>query len=151
MKIPIYTQKPRFYVAISLDEAFSSWNTLEEAKGSIARFPQGDPDLRKIGGVVETGCVRSQRWVWRLRTPINEHDEWLESTPPILRSEVVAMVRQQLATRDEWLAEMLRGVLPVWQVEERIRNMKALAPQYALGEQILIDYGDLFPVDPSDV
>ena len=58
MKIPPNTKKPRFYVAHSDNEAFSSWNTLEDAKSCIDRFRNGDSyalaDAAKIIGIIET-------------------------------------------------------------------------------------------------
>jgi hypothetical protein len=58
MKIPSNTKRPRFYVAYSYNEAFSSWDTLEDAKSCIDRFRNGDSyalaDAAKIIGVIET-------------------------------------------------------------------------------------------------
>jgi len=58
MKIPPNTKKPRFYVAHSDSEAFSSWNTLEDTKSCIDRFRSGDSyalaDAPKIIGIIET-------------------------------------------------------------------------------------------------
>jgi len=58
MKIPPNTTKPRFYVAYSDKEAFSSWDTLEDAKACVDRFKNGDSyalkDAAKIIGIIET-------------------------------------------------------------------------------------------------
>jgi len=58
MKIPSNTNKPRFYVAYSDDEAFSSWDTLEDAKACVDRFKDCDcyvlKDAVKIIGIIET-------------------------------------------------------------------------------------------------
>lgn len=58
MKIPHNTKKPRFYVAYSQNEAFSSWDTLEDAKACVDRFKDGDSyvlkDAEKIIGIIET-------------------------------------------------------------------------------------------------
>jgi hypothetical protein len=58
MKIPPNTKKPRFYVAYLDSEAFSSWNTLEDAKSCIDRFRSGGSyalaDAAKIIGIIET-------------------------------------------------------------------------------------------------
>ena len=97
MKIPKSTQKPRFYVALSLKEAYSSWGSLLEAQASIARFDEKDPFRSKIKGVVENGPL-GPRFVFIARFPVNEHDEWLDlgSDKPILQSEVVTMCRLEL-------------------------------------------------------
>lgn len=55
MRIPPYTAKPRFYVATSAKEAYSSWDTLEDARASVLRFEEHDPEGAKlIVGIVET-------------------------------------------------------------------------------------------------
>lgn len=62
MKIPHNTKKPRFYVAYSHNEAFSSWDTLEDAKACVDRFKNGDSyalkDTAKIIGIIETSQSR---------------------------------------------------------------------------------------------
>lgn len=55
MKIPIHTEKPRFYAATNLDEAFSSWDTIEEARASLGRFKSIAPKkYEQIIGIIET-------------------------------------------------------------------------------------------------
>jgi hypothetical protein len=55
MRIPASTKRPRWYVATSLEHAFSSWGSLLEAQASIARFPKDDPSCSEIQGIVENG------------------------------------------------------------------------------------------------
>lgn len=66
MKIPQTTKRPRFYVATSLDHAFSSWGTHEEARASYLRWAAlvsdtaaiagpRDRDFAQIVGIVVTG------------------------------------------------------------------------------------------------
>ncbi len=53
MRIPSYTARPRFYVAHSETEAFSSWGTMQEAIDCIARFKLNAPENHsRIIGVV---------------------------------------------------------------------------------------------------
>ena len=56
MRIPKNTKKDRYCVATSLKAAFSSWNTLEEARACIQRFkvPILHADLSKIVCIVRT-------------------------------------------------------------------------------------------------
>ena len=55
MKIPIQTKHPRFYVATGPDEAFSSWNTIKEARACIERLKNNVPeDYKRIIGIYET-------------------------------------------------------------------------------------------------
>lgn len=63
MKIPACTAAPRFYVAASTKEAFSSWSSLADARASYQRFkamaaaPGAHPsvvrDFGEITGIVE--------------------------------------------------------------------------------------------------
>ena len=73
MKIPLSTKKPRFYVASSMHEAYSSWDTLEEALESMSKIlamnampvnPEKDllgrvwnPQVLTVIGIVQTGPV----------------------------------------------------------------------------------------------
>jgi len=62
MKIPDQTKSPRFYVALNKDEAYSSWNTYDEAVDCIERFKQYKLDmLQNIAGIIE---VSTQYKVW---------------------------------------------------------------------------------------
>lgn len=55
MRIPKHTIKPRFYVATSHKEAFSSWSTLEEASACVLRFKKFDKTLyAEIIGIIKT-------------------------------------------------------------------------------------------------
>ncbi len=46
--------KPRFYVATSPKEAYSSWDTLEDAWASVLRFEEHDPKgAAEIIGIIE--------------------------------------------------------------------------------------------------
>lgn len=144
MRIPKTTQKPRFYVALSLTEAYSSWGSLLEAQASIGRFEETDPYRRKIKGIVENGPL-GPRFVFLTRFPVNEHDGWIDpdSEKPILRSEIVQMCRYQIRTRDRWLKEM--DLLPDWQQESRKELMAEQEDQYLLAEKVLAEQGHLFP------
>ena len=42
MKIPLYTQKEKYYVASAMHKAFSSWNTYQDALDCIKRFKDSD-------------------------------------------------------------------------------------------------------------
>lgn len=56
MKIPLRTERPRFYVATGLYDAFSSWNTIEKARACLDRFKTEAPkDYARIMGIIETG------------------------------------------------------------------------------------------------
>ncbi len=55
MKIPTRTEKPRFYVAIDLEEAYSSWDTIEEARASLERLKANSPnEYADVMGIIET-------------------------------------------------------------------------------------------------
>jgi len=55
MRIPSVTTKPRFYVATSRKEAYSSWDTLEDARACVLRFEEHDPKgAARIIGIIET-------------------------------------------------------------------------------------------------
>ena len=62
MQIPNNTVKPKFYVAVSMTEALSSWNTLDEAKRCVDKFFEAatqEPhyflkNAQSIIGIVET-------------------------------------------------------------------------------------------------
>lgn len=61
MKIPKTTQKPRFYVATSMDHAYSSWNTVEEAVATWGRLrdeAERDPKHYKADFEAVIGIVR---------------------------------------------------------------------------------------------
>lgn len=144
MRIPKSTVNPRWYVALSLKEAYSSWGSLLEAHASLGRFEEKDPARRKIRGIVENG-PNGPRFVYITRFPVNEHDEWLdvESDKPLLRSEIVQMCRYQLHTRDRWLREM--DSRPEWQQQTRKELLSENAEQHALAEKIIADWGVFFP------
>lgn len=56
MRIPKTTETPRYYVATSDTEAFSSWGTLALALDSLARLRFFAPqDASMVIGVIETG------------------------------------------------------------------------------------------------
>lgn len=55
IKIPNTTQKPRFYIAVNRKEAFSSWDTIEEARACLNRFKAEAPDdYKHVMGIIET-------------------------------------------------------------------------------------------------
>lgn len=145
MRIPKSTVNPRWYVALSLEEAYSSWGSLLEAHASIGRFEETDPARRKIQGIVENG-PDGPRFVFITRFPVNEHDEWvgLDTERPLLRSEIVHMARRQLAMRDRWLAEMPNLCSQDIKDARTVRLVEN-AEQYALAEKLLTEWGDLFP------
>lgn len=144
MRIPKSTSKPRWYVALSLTEAYSSWDSLLEAHASIGRFEEKDPLRRKIRGIVENG-PHGPRFVFITRFPVNEHDEWvgLDTDRPLLRSEIVQMARAQLATRDRWLKEM--PSLQDWQKEVRLELLEESEDQHAAAEKLIAEWGAFFP------
>ena len=45
MRIPDYTRKPRWYVALNNLHALSSWDTLEKAQDSVARLDLHCPEV----------------------------------------------------------------------------------------------------------
>lgn len=56
MKIPDRTKKPRFYVAYSMTHAFSSWDTLVQARACVERMKiLGGKDAKKLFLVIQTG------------------------------------------------------------------------------------------------
>lgn len=64
MKIPSSTKKPRFYVATSMREACSSWDTLGEAWSAMAEtfsLREADPWFKSKFpapiGIVQTGSA----------------------------------------------------------------------------------------------
>jgi len=57
MIIPHTTKNDRYYVAISLNKAYSSWATLEEARDCVVKFNQYDhvkESANKIVCIVRT-------------------------------------------------------------------------------------------------
>jgi hypothetical protein len=59
MRIPLSTKKGRFYVATSMTDAFSSWDTLENALASYGRLP---PDEQtKVIGVIDVRGVHTSK------------------------------------------------------------------------------------------
>lgn len=146
MRIPKTTKKPRWYVAVSLEEAYSSWGSLLEAHASIGRFAEDDPLRRNIRGIVENG-PRGPHFVFLTRFPVNEHDVWIDnvSEKPLLLSEIVRMARRQLATRDRWLKEM--PTVPEWRQEDRGRILVEYEEIYSLAEKVLAEHGALFPAE----
>ena len=149
MRIPKTTQKPRFYVALSLTEAYSSWGSLLEAQASIGRFEEKDPFRSKIKGIVENGPL-GPRFVFVTHFPVNEHDEWVDpdGDKPLLRSEIVKMCRYQLRTRDRWLLEM--DSRPDWQQQTRKELLSENAEQHALAEKVIADWGAFFPEEQEN-
>ena len=59
MRIPVSTKASRFYVATSLEDAFSSWDSLEDARASYVRLEmygqKGHAD--SVIGIVSTGST----------------------------------------------------------------------------------------------
>lgn len=68
MKIPLVTVRPRFYVATSETEAFSSWDSLADAKACIARFGVGTPAREQVLGVIQT-TIDGREWVHQIKEP----------------------------------------------------------------------------------
>jgi hypothetical protein len=65
MKIPSYTEKNRYYVAQSLTECFSSWDTLIEAKDSFEKMKNIYPeDTNQVIGILRVN-KHGKSWAWQ--------------------------------------------------------------------------------------
>ena len=142
MRIPSTTKKPRWYVALSITEAVSSWGSLLKAQESLSQIVDGHVGQRQIKGIVENG-PHGPRFVFFTRFPINENDDWVGSDPPLLRSEIVYMCRYQLQTRDRWLSEM--DSLPVDRQDFRRDLLAEYSERHLLAEKVIAEQGHLFP------
>jgi len=84
MKIPPSTVKPRYYVAISQNEAFSSWTTAQEAIQKINEFEaltlkdlRYKNDYDKIIGVIKTEYGKEKVLVYSQPRKMNNQDQEL--------------------------------------------------------------------------
>lgn len=147
MKIPDKSETTRWYTAFSIEEADASWESLEDAQLYVKGLDPTNPECWRIKGIVESGPAGA-RFIYLTRFPVNEHDDWIDfgGEKSLLRSELVAMCRMQLATRDQWIREM--PLLPELRQQLRKELMEERAVQYELAEAVIAAYGHLFP--PSE-
>ena len=56
MRIPVRTERPRFYIATGLYDALSSWGTIEQARKCLTRLKIKAPEYyARTIGIIETG------------------------------------------------------------------------------------------------